>query len=179
MCFDYFYLRNIQTSQEWYFCMLNIQRRGSFTHRATSHIAKVKHNKIFILCMCISLSDGVSINLRLQCMCMKLRAVPSTSKDDGEYFMHFNSTFASNAHLMRLTTHSTDTWRTATIGIDANLLRKSIATCNLIRWRWWIGEFYDAPSNKLLIDLFVWINIRLFLMYRNNSADKLHNTRRQ
>lgn len=43
-----------------------------------------------------------------ECVRMKLRAVPSTCKDDDEYFMHLTlQTVASNALLMRLTTHST------------------------------------------------------------------------
>lgn len=49
-------------AKKWYFCMLNCSTSRIF--HTSSHFAhrKVKHNKIFILCMCISLSDGMSIN---------------------------------------------------------------------------------------------------------------------
>lgn len=105
---------------------LYVEHSTSRIFHTSSHFAhrKVKHNKIFILCMCISLSDGMSINLTFNTETYMLVILLSSDahawncwlfcrltirKDDDEYFMHFkllNFAFASNAHLIRPTMHS-------------------------------------------------------------------------
>ena len=217
MCYDSFYLRNIQTirdrrankkreTSEWYFCMLNVQRRGSFTHRATSHIGKWSIIKyLFYACAfpwvmaCQSISDcneyaAYAWNCGLFCRLLRTTMHISCTSD------LLNSTFASNAHLMRPITqkhthdrHLTDrnnrnrcefTAKAIDNDLQYNQGNQKCPMTLMDRSGWIRGlrcghQFSVHYGRKHLIDLFIWINIHMFLMYLDNSADKFHNTQRQ